>query len=61
MPGQRASNKRRVTVPIEEALLSRIEKYAADHGINRVQAMKIMCAEFLKSKSNNDKKNKGDL
>ena len=59
MPNKRASNKVRVTVPMEDELLDRVEKYAAANGIDRVAAMKLMCDFYLKQKTN-DKNNRPD-
>lgn len=57
MPGKRATNKVRVTVPMEDTLLVRIEKYAKANGIDRVAAMKHMCDFYLKTKPD-DKNNR---
>ena len=48
MPDKRAADKVRVTVPMEDTLLHRIEEFAKEQGIDRVAAMKLMCATFLK-------------
>lgn len=48
MPDKRAANKVRVTVPMEDTLLAQIENFASEQGIDRVAAMKLMCAAFLK-------------
>lgn len=47
MPDKRAANKVRVTVPMENILLERIENFAREQGIDRVAAMKLMCATYL--------------
>jgi hypothetical protein len=51
MPDKRAANKVRVTVPIEDTLLARIQKFADDQGIDRVAAMKLMCDFYLTEKN----------
>jgi len=47
MPDKRAANKVRVTVPMEDTLLAWIEDFAKEQGIDRVAAMKLMCATYL--------------
>jgi metal-responsive CopG/Arc/MetJ family transcriptional regulator len=51
MPDKRASNKVRVTVPMEDTLLEKIERFAAEQGIDRVAAMKMMCSSYLTGKT----------
>jgi metal-responsive CopG/Arc/MetJ family transcriptional regulator len=50
MPDKRAANKIRVTVPMEDTLLARIEEFAREQGIDRVAAMKLMCDSYMKEK-----------
>jgi metal-responsive CopG/Arc/MetJ family transcriptional regulator len=50
MPGKRAANKSRVTVPMEDTLLLRIEEFAKEHGIDRVAAMKLMCDSYMEER-----------
>jgi metal-responsive CopG/Arc/MetJ family transcriptional regulator len=51
MPDKRAANKIRVTVPMEDVLLARIESFAKEQGIDRVAAMKLMCDSYLTEKT----------
>jgi metal-responsive CopG/Arc/MetJ family transcriptional regulator len=58
MPDKRAANKVRVTVPMEDTLLTQIENFANEQGIDRVAAMKLMCAAYLKETTKNKTKKK---
>jgi metal-responsive CopG/Arc/MetJ family transcriptional regulator len=58
MPDKRAANKVRVTVPMEDTLLARIQKFAQENGIDRVAAMKLMCDSYLQEKSKKTKSKK---
>jgi metal-responsive CopG/Arc/MetJ family transcriptional regulator len=55
MPDKRAANKIRVTVPMEDVLLARIEAFAKEQGIDRVAAMKLMCDSYLTEKTKSKK------
>jgi hypothetical protein len=58
MPDKRAANKIRVTVPMEDTLLARIQKFAQENGIDRVAAMKLMCDSYLQEKTKKSKPKK---
>ena len=58
MPDKRAANKVRVTVPMEDTLLAQIEEFANREGIDRVAAMKLMCAAYLTETSKKKTKKK---
>ena len=58
MPDKRAANKVRVTVPMEDTLLARIQKFAQENGIDRVAAMKLMCDSYLQEKAKKSKAKK---
>ena len=47
MPGKRAINKKLISFPIERVLLARVEEYARNKGVNRIEAMKLMLETYL--------------
>jgi len=54
VPSQRAKNKKVISVPMEDELVSAVERFAAKKGWNRVQAIKYMCRKVLGLKTPED-------